>query len=235
MKLKKVMLMAALAAAIGSVNMVTALADENETETKYGWEGSGNTWRYYDSNGNLKSGWIKAEDGDGRGNDVWYYIDPSTNLMIYNTTRTIDGVSYTFSDDGSWVVPVQTAPKGHVTGGEYAAIGRPSLTHDLYMSTDFGDVEVYYLNMKDKQDMDAQTFANTLAGIEKGQKGQATTAETVTIANQQYSKVTVSGKKTSRTYYCRKQDGYMVVVQTTGRTKDVASLNSIVMSMTTAQ
>ena len=34
MKLKKVMLMAALAAAIGSVNMVTALADENETETK---------------------------------------------------------------------------------------------------------------------------------------------------------------------------------------------------------
>ena len=110
MKLKKVMLMAALAAAIGSVNMVTALADENETETKYGWEGSGNTWRYYDSNGNLKSGWIKAEDGDGRGNDVWYYIDPSTNLMIYNTTRTIDGVSYTFSDDGSWVVPVQTAP-----------------------------------------------------------------------------------------------------------------------------
>ena len=52
MKLKKVMLMAALAAAIGSVNMVTALADENETETKYGWEGSGNTWRYYDSNGN---------------------------------------------------------------------------------------------------------------------------------------------------------------------------------------
>ena len=227
MKLKKVMLMAALAAAIGSVNMVTALADENETETKYGWEGSGNTWRYYDSNGNLKSGWIK---------------------------------------DGSWVAPVQTAPKGHVTGGryyntwsnlcipqiigttesdfeaadqytggEYAAIGRPSLTHDLYMSTDFGDVEVYYLNMKDKQDMDAQTFANTLAGIEKGQKGQATTAETVTIANQQYSKVTVSGKKTSRTYYCRKQDGYMVVVQTTGRTKDVASLNSIVMSMTTAQ
>ena len=32
MILKKVMLMAALAAAIGSVNMVTALADENETE-----------------------------------------------------------------------------------------------------------------------------------------------------------------------------------------------------------
>ena len=82
MKLKKVMLMAALAAAIGSVNMVTALADENETEAKYGWEGSGNTWRYYDSNGNLKSGWIKAEDGDGRGNDVWYYIDPDRKSVV---------------------------------------------------------------------------------------------------------------------------------------------------------
>lgn len=34
MKLKKVMLMAALAAAIGSVNMVTALADENEIRDK---------------------------------------------------------------------------------------------------------------------------------------------------------------------------------------------------------
>ena len=63
------------------------------------------------------------------------------------------------------------------------------------MSTDFGDVEVYYLNMKDKQDMDAQTFANTLAGIEKGQKGQATTAETVTIANQQYFKVNSKRKE----------------------------------------
>jgi len=266
MKLKKLMLMAALAAAIGSVNMVTAFADENETETKYGWEGDGNTWRYYDANGNLKSGWIKAEEGDGRGNEVWYYIDPATNLMIYNTTRTIDGVSYSFGEDGSWVAPVQTAPKGHVTGGryyntwsnlcvpqivgstindyeaadqytgtDYASIGSPSLTHDLYMSTDFGDVEVYYLNMKNKPEMDAQTFANSLAGIEKGQKGQSTAAETVTIANQQYSKVTVTGKKTQRAFYCRKQGGYMVVIQTSGRIKDVAALESIVMAMTTAQ
>ena len=266
MKLKKVMLMVALAAAIGSVNMMTALADEAEVETKYGWEGDGNTWRYYDANGNLASGWIKSEEGDGRGNDVWYYIDPTSHLMIYNTTRTIDGVSYTFSEDGSWVAPVQTAPKGHITGGryyntwsnlcvpqiigsaisdydaaeqytgsEYASIGSPTLTRDLYMSTDFGDMEVYYLNMKNKQDMDAQTFANTLAGIEKGQKGQATAAETVTIANQQYSKVTVTGKKTTRAFYCRKQEGYMVVVQTTGRIKDAATLEGLVMAMTTAQ
>ena len=77
MKLKKVMLMAALAAAIGSVNMVTAFADETASgETKYGWESDAkNNWRYYDKDGNLASGWIKSEEGDGRGNEVWYYID----------------------------------------------------------------------------------------------------------------------------------------------------------------
>ncbi len=65
MKLKKVMLMAALAAAIGSVNMVTAFADETASgETKYGWESDAkNNWRYYDKDGNLASGWIKSEEG----------------------------------------------------------------------------------------------------------------------------------------------------------------------------
>ena len=121
MKLKKVMLMAALAAAIGSVNMVTAFADETASEeTKYGWESDAkNNWRYYDKDGNLASGWIKSEEGDGRGNEVWYYIDPATHIMVSNTTRNIDGVDYTFGDDGSWVAPRTTAPKGHITGGRY--------------------------------------------------------------------------------------------------------------------
>ena len=49
--------MAALAAAIGSVNMVTAFADETASgETKYGWESDAkNNWRYYDKDGNLAS------------------------------------------------------------------------------------------------------------------------------------------------------------------------------------
>ena len=265
MKLKKVMLMAALAAAIGSVNMVTALADE--AETKYGWEGSGNTWRYYEADGSLKNGgWVKAEEGDGRGNEVWYYIDPTSHLMVYNTTRTIDGVSYTFNEDGSWVAPAVTAPKGHVTnnkfyntwanlcfpqvigttevkedvaevfiGSSYAAVGSPYRTQDFCMNTDFGDVEVYYLDMKNKPEMDAPSFAAAFAAIEKEQKGQASEVSTVTIANQQYSKVSVTGKKTTSTYYCRKQGGYMIVIQTTGKTKNAGSLESIVMNMTTAQ
>lgn len=268
MKLKKVMLMAALAAAIGSVNMVTAFADETASgETKYGWESDAkNNWRYYDKDGNLASGWIKSEEGDGRGNEVWYYIDPATHIMVSNTTRNIDGVDYTFGDDGSWVAPRTTAPKGHITGGryyntwsnlcipqiigttetkedvgddyigsEYNAIGNPYRTQDLCMSTDNGDVEIYYLDMKNKPDMDAQTFVNTLVGIEKAQKGQATQAAAVTIANQQYYKASVTGKKTTNTYYCRKQDGYMVVIYTNGRIKNASALDSIVMNITIAQ
>lgn len=268
MKLKKVMLMAALAAAIGSVNMVTAFADETASgETKYGWESDAkNNWRYYDKDGNLASGWIKSEEGDGRGNEVWYYIDPATHIMVSNTTRNIGGVDYTFGDDGSWVAPRTTAPKGHITGGryyntwsnlcipqiigttetkedvgddyigsEYNAIGNPYRTQDLCMSTDNGDVEIYYLDMKNKQDMDAQTFVNTLVGIEKAQKGQATQATAVTIANQQYYKASVTGKKTTSTYYCRKQDGYMVVIYANGRIKNASALDSIVMNITTAQ
>ena len=91
MKLKKVMLMAALAAAIGSVNMVTAFADETASgETKYGWESDAkNNWRYYDKDGNLASGWIKSEEGDGRGNEVWYYIDPATTLWSPTPQETL--------------------------------------------------------------------------------------------------------------------------------------------------
>ena len=81
----------------------------------------------------------------------------------------------------------------------------------------------------------AQTFVNTLVGIEKAQKGQATQAAAVTIANQQYYKASVTGKKTTNTYYCRKQDGYMVVIYTNGRIKNASALDSIVMNITTAQ
>ena len=68
MKLKKIMLMTAMAAAIGSVNMVSALADETATgETKFGWEcDANNNWRYYNADGNLATGWKRAMDAEMR-------------------------------------------------------------------------------------------------------------------------------------------------------------------------
>lgn len=270
MKLRKLMFLVAMTAAIGSVNMFTALADEEEAivdETiQSGWVQQGSSWRYFDMNGQLVSGWIKAEDGDGRGNEVWYYIDPATNVMVANETRVVDGVAYAFGEDGSWVAPRTTAPKGKVyngsffntwsniripqvigsvesdydsseryTSGDYTEIGSPMVTDDLYMMTDFGDVEIYYADMKQKPDMDAAAFANALVNIEKGSKGQVEAAAAVTIGNQGYAKASVVGKKTKTTYYCRKQDGYMVIICTMGSLSDMNALEGIVNTITTAQ
>lgn len=281
MKLRKVLLLATMTAAIGSIHVFAAFADEAESpeaeqpavEESYqtGWVGSGSVWRYYDQNGNAVTGWIKAENGDGRGNEIWYYIEPSTGIMVANETKVIDGVGYTFGEDGSWVAPTPTAPKGKLSGGsfynnwsniripqvigscdtdmeaeeqfagdEYAAIGNPKLTHDLYMSTDFGDLEIYYANMKNKQDMDAAAFAAALGEVEKGTTGTLSAVENVTIANAPYSKITIErtskkGKKTTYTYYCRKLEGYMVVISTSGSSDDANAMADIVSNLTTAQ
>lgn len=273
MKLKKLLLMAAMTTAIGCVSAFPAFADEDdavEDTVLSGWVQDGSNWRYYDSNGNAVTGWVKAEEGDGRGNEVWYYIDPSTGLMLYNTTRVIGDVSYTFEEDGSWMAPAPTAPKGTVSGGVYTntwaniripqvigsvesdyeateqfsdsayeAIGQPTLSHDLYLSTDFGDLEIYFANMANKPSMTATEFASTLAEIEKGKIGQVSAVENVTIGGQEYAKVTITRvgtkKTTLATYYCRKQGDYMVVIYTYGRSNDAGSLESIVNTITTAQ
>lgn len=279
MRLEKALLLAAMTAAIGSMSVFAAFADEAPTDDtvaveesqKLGWDGSGSTWRYYDENGNLTSGWIKAEGGDGRGAEVWYYIDPTTQLMVYNETRVINGVSYTFGEDGSWVAPIPTAPKGKLSGGsyyntwsnlrieqiignahndveaedqlsgdDYASIGSPKLTHDLMMETDFGDLEIYYANMQNKPDMDAAAFAAELGNLEKGKTGQLSEVETVTIANQNYAKIAITrtnskGKQRVQTYYCRKQEGFMVILSTYCSASDAGAMADIVNSITTAQ
>jgi len=285
MKLKKALVLTTMTAAIAGMNMFTVLADEpaaedqvketvinTEQETlKTGWDGNGSTWRYYDANGNLVSGWVKADGGDGRGNEVWYYIDPATQIMVYNETRVIDGVSYSFGEDGAWVAPTVTAPKGKFSGSvftntwsnikipfipndivdkehdaedqfagsDYAAIGSPKLTHDLYASYESGDLEIYYLDMKNKPEMDAVAFATEMGNIAKGKKGTASAVETATVGNQQYSKVVITTPRKKgaelSTYYCRKQDGYMVVIYTNVIDSDAAAMESNLSTITTAQ
>lgn len=286
MKLRKALLLTTMTAAIASMNMFAAFADtevavEDQQEEavvvttdqeslKTGWDGSGSVWRYYDENGNLVSGWIPAEGGDGRGNEVWYYIDPATMLMVYNETRVIDGVSYSFGEDGSWVAPYVTAPKGKLTGGSffntwsnikipqvigstntdyeaedqfagasYASIGSPKLTHDLYMSTDFGDLEIFYLDMAQKPEMDAAAFAAELGNIEKGKTGTLSAVGTAAVGNQQYATISITKpgrrKASQTTYYCRKQDGYMVIICTSGYEADANAMADIVNTITTAQ
>lgn len=293
MRLRKALVLAAATAALGSMSMFSSFAVEivgvdgkpivNEEEAaaeaetadtesmQLGWVEQGSNWVYYDGNGNVVTGWIKAENGDSRGNEVWYYSDPATGLMLANETRVIDGVSYTFNEDGSWLAPVPTAPKGKLNGGSfvntwsnlsiaqvigsaetgmeaeehfsdevYAEIGNPKLTHDLYMSSDFGDLEIYYANMKSKPEMDAAAFAAALGNAEKGKTGQVSAVENAVIANQNYSKVTVTrtnkkGKQSQNAFYCRKQEGFMVVIATSCMMSDAGAMADIVNSITTAQ
>ena len=80
MKLKKLVLLTAITAALGSVNLFASFADEVEEEAlQVGWvEVSAGNWQYFDTAGNrVVSKWIPAEEGDGRGNQVWFYVDGS--------------------------------------------------------------------------------------------------------------------------------------------------------------
>ncbi len=280
MRMRKALLLAVMTAALGSMNMFAAFADTDVVEPGseenvadenllLGWVQDGSEWRYYNEDGSAHTSWLK--ESDGHGTEVWYYIDPATGLMLHSVTRVIDGVSYSFNEDGSWVAPVAVAPRGKLTGGSfyntwsnlkipqvigststdneaedlfsdsaYATIGNPKVTHDLYMSADFGDLEIYYANMKDKPNMDAATFATELGKLEKGKSGQVSAVETTTVANQPYSKVSITktnkkGKQYVTTYYCRKLDSYMVVICTSGSIGDSGALADIVKAMTTAQ
>lgn len=265
MKMKKLVLLAMMTAAIGSANLFGSFAAAEEESLQVGWVETANGWQYYDTTGKMvTSKWIAAEEGDGRGNAVWYYVDGS-GKMVANTTMTIGGVSYTFAEDGSWIQPYVGATKGTVSGrtftntwsnmklanmagtvetyegedefsgDDYASIGSPKLTHDLYLMTDDGDIEIYYADMSKKPNMGAPEFAAALAQTYKGKNGQVGAASTATVAGQQYTKISVTTKKFQRTFYCRKQDGYMVVIALSGSTGDMPKLEGVINGMTTAR
>ena len=117
MKLKRRFLLFAITLSMGAAAAFPAMAEPSEEAeehaVRFGWTEEDGRWYYYDANGNRKTGWLEAEGGDGRGNEVWYYLDGS-GVMVANETRTIDGVSYTFGEDGAWVneKAYQGAPAG---------------------------------------------------------------------------------------------------------------------------
>ncbi|MCI8454614.1 MAG: hypothetical protein HFE84_08390 [Lachnospiraceae bacterium] len=120
MKVRKMVLLTAMTAAFGSANLFAAFADEVDVESlKAGWEEQGGNWMYYENGNLVRDRLIWAEGGDGRGNAVAYYVDES-GVLVSNTTKTIDGKSYTFGDDGSWIAPYIGATKGKVSGNSFA-------------------------------------------------------------------------------------------------------------------
>ena len=63
-------------------------------------------WYYMNADGIMQTGWIQLKG-------IWYYLKPSgftswsgpEGSMLYSTTVTIDGVSYTFNADGACMNP----------------------------------------------------------------------------------------------------------------------------------
>lgn len=62
-----------------------------------GWQKISNKWYYFESSGAMKTGWLKS-------GGKWYYLE-SSGAMLANTTRTINGKSYTFDANGVCINP----------------------------------------------------------------------------------------------------------------------------------
>ncbi len=57
-----------------------------------GWQKIGGCWYYFNSGGAMATGWVKS-------GGKWYYMD-SNGKMLANTTRKINGKTYTFNASG---------------------------------------------------------------------------------------------------------------------------------------
>lgn len=61
-----------------------------------GWVMIGGSWHYFNSSGRVQMGW-KDYNGDR------YYLDPDNNGAALTGTHIIDGVEYTFDEDGALI------------------------------------------------------------------------------------------------------------------------------------
>lgn len=152
MKLKKVLMLMTMTAALGSIGVFSSIAAVDEESIQVGWVESGDNWYYLDQNGNRVTGWVEAEEGDGRGHRVWYYMDAS-GIMVTNRTMNIGGKEYTFGEDGSYVegADYQGATRGSFSGTTFTngwsniKVSFPSMAYS-YGTEDLKGYEDYYVD-----------------------------------------------------------------------------------------
>ena len=58
------------------------------------WQKINGKWYYFESSGSMHAGWLL--DGG-----TWYYLDPDSGAMVYDTEREINGKSYSFDESGA--------------------------------------------------------------------------------------------------------------------------------------
>lgn len=77
----------------GEVCIDIAFVDYSQIIPATGWRAIGGRWYYYQDY-QKQTGWLNL-------GEVWYYLNPDGS-MAAGVTQTIDGVSYTFAEDGVW-------------------------------------------------------------------------------------------------------------------------------------
>lgn len=77
----------------GEVCIDIAFVDYSQIIPATGWRAIGGRWYYY-RDYQKQTGWLNL-------GEVWYYLNPDGS-MAAGVTQTIDGVSYTFAEDGVW-------------------------------------------------------------------------------------------------------------------------------------
>ncbi len=107
------------------------------TSSDEGWVQSGSYWYYYDSLGNMVTGWLK----DGTGSSAtWYFCNPSNGRMISNQISTIDGDVFYFQSSGAMKTGWQQisgnwwyfTPYGQSAPEGSAVNGRVSIGSEIY-------------------------------------------------------------------------------------------------------
>ena len=77
----------------------TYYLSRNESTLGYmvtGWVKISGSWHYFNSSGRMQTGWLDYQDER-------YYLDPNNNGAALTGTHIIDGVEYTFDEDGALI------------------------------------------------------------------------------------------------------------------------------------
>ena len=82
------------------------LAPASDALAATGWNKTGNSWVYYDTDGSLRKGWLGTTDG------TYYYMDLSTGKMCLGWKQ-INNKWYYFRPNGTMVASSWITDNGH--------------------------------------------------------------------------------------------------------------------------
>ncbi len=156
MKFRKIMMIAGLTAALAGMSVFCAFAaeddevdvdtavDDSDSESEWYSPDDGVTWYYYINGKAATDKWI--DGGYDYGDHYWYYVG-SDGIMYANTTREINGVMYTFEEDGTYVekyVGAQTGDKdGNTFNNKWSNLRMENMAGTPESEEDFGEENQY--------------------------------------------------------------------------------------------